>query len=549
MRSESLHRAPSQPELVKGDNDSMTSQERYDYAVVGAGSAGCAIAARLSEDPAARVALIEAGPPAVGRLFEIPALFAQQLKTSFDWDFATEPEPALGGRRAYLPRGKAIGGTSSMNTMLYVRGNPADFDTWRDLGNEGWGYDDVLPFFKRSEDNRRFDNEFHATGGPLTVSDPVSVHPLLDAWIEAALQAGHPHNEDFNGAEQEGVGRYQVTQRDGLRCSSAVAFLEPASSRENLTVLASTQALRIRFDGARAISLEVDHDGEVRDIGIDAELVVSAGAYMSPHLLLQSGVGPADELAAGGIAPLHDLPDVGRNMQDHVGCFLSFISSTPPMLGPDTSAEERQLREHGTGPMAWCEVGGFVRSSGAVDLPDIQLHAALGIVRQEGLAAPLDHGVAWGPYVARPASRGWVRLRHPNPYAKPRIVHDYLSHDDDRVRLREGIRIAMNIARQDAIGRHLEGDLRAAAEAGLAPRSDTDDAIDDYIRAAAFSFYHPSGSCMMGPVVDAQLRVHGLDNVRIADTSVMPTLVTGNTNAPAIMIGERAAQLIKDDDQ
>jgi len=523
----------------------MPPQERYDYVVVGAGSAGCAVAARLSEDPAASVALIEAGPPATGRLFDIPALFSQQLKTSFDWDFATEPEPALGGRRAYLPRGKAIGGTSSMNTMLYVRGNRADFDTWRDLGNEGWSYDDVLPFFKRSEDNRRFENEFHATGGPLTVSDPVSVHPLLDAWIEAAQEAGHQHNEDFNGAEQEGVGRYQLTQRDGLRCSSAVAFLDPAAARGNLTVLASTQALRIRFDGGRAISVQVDRAGEVREIGIDTELIVSAGAYMSPHLLLQSGVGPADELTAGGIAPLHDLPDVGRNMQDHVGCFLSFISSTPPMLGPDTSVEERQLREAGTGPMAWCEVGGFVRSSDAVEVPDIQLHAALGIVRDEGHAAPLERGIAWGPYVARPASRGSVRLRHPNPYAKPRIVHGYLSDDDDRIRLRQGIRIAVAIAIQNAIGRHLDGDLRAAADAGLAPRSDSDEAIDDYIRVAAFSFYHPSGSCMMGPVVDAQLRVHGLDNVRVADTSVMPTLVTGNTNAPAIMIGERAAAFIR----
>jgi choline dehydrogenase-like flavoprotein len=523
----------------------MAHHERYDYVVVGAGSAGCALAGRLSEDPSTNVALIEAGPPANGRIFEIPALFSQQLKTTFDWDFSTEPEPALGGRRAYLPRGRCVGGTSSMNTMLYVRGHRHDYDTWRDLGNEGWGYDEVLPYFKRSEDNQRFDDAYHGRGGPLTVSDPTSVHPLLDAWIDAAAAAGHRRNDDFNGADQEGVGRYQVTQRRGLRCSSAGAFLAPAVDRPNLSVLSSTQALRIFFAGDRAVSVLVDRAGEIRHIGVDGELVLSAGAYMSPHLLLQSGVGPADELRAGGIEPLHDLADVGRNLRDHVGCFLSFVSETPPMLGADTRREERQLRDEGTGPMAWCEVGGFVRSSEDVSVPDIQLHAALGIVRDEGLAAPLDHGVSWGPYVARPSSLGSVRLRHSTPYAKPRITHGYLSDDDDRVRLREGIRIAMGIASQAAISSHLAFDIDGAADAGLAPLSDTDAAIDDYIRAAAFSFYHPSGSCMMGPVVDAQLRVHGLANVRVADTSIMPTLVTGNTNAPAIMIGERAAAFIR----
>ena len=523
----------------------MTPSESYDYVIVGAGSAGCAVAGRLSEDPSVRVAVIEAGPPAKGRLFEVPALFSRQLKTAFDWDFSTEPEPALGRRRAYLPRGRVVGGTSSMNTMLYVRGNPYDYDTWREFGNKTWGYSDVLPWFKRSEDNQRFDDEFHGRGGPLTVSDPVSVHPLLDAWIEAAQDAGHPRNDDFNGAVQDGVGRYQVTQRRGLRCSSAVAFLEPAADRPNLTVLSNTQALSIELDGGRATSLLVDHCGATRRIGIEAEIVICCGAYLSPHLLLQSGVGPADELAAAGITPMHDLPDVGRHLQDHTGCFLSFLSSTPPMVGPDTSAEEAQLRAEGTGPMAWCEVGGFVRSTPDVEVPDIQLHAALGIVRDEGLAAPLERGVAWGPYVARPASRGWVRLRHPTPYAKPRIFHAYLKEDDDRIRLRHGIRIAMEIARQPAIRDRLQTGLKEAAEMGLAPRSDTDDAIDEYITDAAFSFYHPSGTCMMGPVVDHQLRVQGLANVRVADTSVMPTLVTGNTNAPAIMIGERAADFIK----
>ena len=524
--------APSEPEI-------------FDYLVVGAGSAGCAVAARLSEDPDVRVGLIEAGPPASGRLFEIPALFAQQLKTSYDWDFETEPEEHFGGRRAYLPRGRAIGGTSSMNTMLYVRGHRYDYDTWAELGNKGWSYAEVLPFFMRSEDNQRGADEFHGVGGPLTVSDPVSVHPLLRGWVDAAVEAGHARNGDFNGAEQDGVGYYQVTQRRGLRCSSAVAFLGPAAGRPNLAVLPATLALRVRFEGSRAVGLEVDHLGEVRTLRVSREIVLSLGAYNSPHLLLQSGVGPADELRAAGVTALHDLPDVGRNMQDHAGCFLSFFSDTPPVLGADTSREEQQLRDAGTGPMAWTEVGGFLRSSDEVPAPDIQVHAALGIVRDQGLAAPLEPGMSFGPYVARPASRGAVRLRHSHPYAKPRIVHNYLADADDRARLREGVRLCLRIARQPTLTSALGTDLRAAAHAGLAPPSDRDDDIDAYIRSQSFSFYHPSGTCMMGKVVDHELRVHGLDNVRVADTSIMPTLVTGNTNAPAIMIGERAAAFIR----
>jgi choline dehydrogenase len=519
--------------------------EGYDYIVVGAGSAGCAVAGRLSADPAVRVAVVEAGPPARGRLFEIPALFSQQLKTTYDWDFETEPEPGLGGRRAYLPRGKTVGGTSSMNTMLYVRGHRYDYDSWASLGNDGWGYADVLEFFKKSEDNERGPNAFHGVGGPLSVSDSRSVHPLLNAWVEAAQEAGHCRNDDFNGAEQDGVGYYQMTQRDGLRWSSAAAFLNPVLDRPNLTVLTSTLALRLVLDRTRAIGLEVDHLGDVRQLHVDGEVIVSTGAYNSPHLLMQSGLGAADELTAGGITPRVDLPDVGRHLQDHVGCFLSFVSETSPVVGPDTSVEEAQLRSLGTGPMAWSEVGGFLRSSDEVPAPDIQLHASLGIVRDQGLAAPLEPGMAFGPYVARPQSRGSVRLRHSNPYAKPRISHNYLAAAEDWVRLRAGLRLCLEIARQPTLTHHFSGDSADFASAGLVPESDSDAALDDFIRSQGFSFYHPSGTCMMGKVVDNNLRVFGLDNVRVADTSIMPTLVTGNTNAPAIMIGERAAAFIR----
>jgi choline dehydrogenase len=522
----------------------VSTAERYDYVIVGAGSAGCAAAARLSADRDVSVAVVEAGPPATGRLFEIPRLFSLQLKTTFDWDLQTEPEARLGGRRAYLPRGRVIGGTSSMNTQLYVRGSRADYDGWRDeLGLTGWGYEDVLAVFRRQEDNERGEDEFHGVGGPLRVSDARSLDPLLTAWVEAAIQAGHPATDDFNGARQDGVGVYQLTQRDGLRCSSADAFLEPAASRGNLTILPSTQALRIRWAGDRAVGLEVDRCGEVRVIGVERELVICAGAYLSPQLLLLSGVGPAEELREVGIAPHLDLPDVGRHLRDHPGCFVSLPALDPRRPSPDTTADEERLRRSGDGPMTWAEAGGFLRTSPDLELPDVQFHAALGLVREEGLSAGHEPGLGFGPYVCRPAASGSVRLRSAVPYAKPRIRHNYLAEPEDLVRLREGVRMAMDIARRPALGERLEP-LAAAARQGLAPVSDTDGAIDEFLRRNAFSFYHPSGSCAMGKVVDGELRVLGLANVRVADASVMPTELTGNLNAPAMMIGERAGDFM-----
>jgi choline dehydrogenase-like flavoprotein len=519
--------------------------ERYDYVIVGAGSAGCAAAAALSRDPDVSVAVVEAGPPARGRLFEIPRLFGLQLKTTFDWDFQTEPEPALGGRRCYLPRGRVLGGTSSMNTQLYVRGNRDDYDSWRDdLGLTGWGYEDVLPVFRRQEDNERGEDDYHGVGGPLRVSNARSVDGLLLAWVEAALEAGHRANPDFNGADQEGVGIYQLTQRDGLRWSSAMAFLEPASRRPNLTVHPLTQALGIRWDGDRAVALEVDTTSTVRTIGIERELIICAGAYLSPQLLLLSGVGPADELRNVGIEPIVDLPDVGRNLRDHPGCFISLTSRTGQAPDVDTTANEELLRREGLGPMTWTEAGAFLKSAPEIGIPDLQFHAALGLVKEEGLSAGLDPGLGFGPYVCRPVGTGSVQLRSAVPYAKPRIRHNYLVDPSDQALLRTGVRMAMRIARQSALRSHVE-DLESAARAGLAPASDTDEAIDDFMRANAFSFYHPAGSCSLGKVVDAQLRVHALANVRVADASVIPTGLTGNLNATAIMIGERVGDFVE----
>jgi choline dehydrogenase len=523
----------------------MSNHQSFDYVVVGAGSSGCAVAGRLAEDPSCRVGLIEAGPPAEGRLFEVPALFVRQLKTMYDWDFHTEPEPWLGNRRTYLPRGRAVGGTSSMNSMLYVRGNRSDYDGWADAGAEGWSYHDVLPYFRRSEDNERGASEFHGTGGPLSVSDARAVHPLLDAWVAAAQEAGHPYNPDFNGANQDGVGIYQVTQRNGLRCSSALAFLTPVVEQGNLTVLDSQLALRIVFEGNRAIGVEIERGGRRQTVYAEQEVIVSAGTYQSPHLLMLSGVGPAQEIRAAGIPVVADVPEVGANLQDHAGSFLALPTRTAhSVLDGDTSAEEEQLYRTGYSPLTWVEAGMFLRSSPAVGWPDIQFHSALGLTIDEGLGVTDRSGISFGPYVARPQSRGWVKLRSPEPQAKPRIFHNFLSEQSDRDVLREGLRRALEIAEQPALAEHIE-DLAAARAEGLIPPSDSDADLDAYMRRTTFAFYHPVGTCAIGTVTDSQLCVAGVENLRVADSSVIPYEPAGNTNAPAIMIGERAADFIR----
>jgi choline dehydrogenase-like flavoprotein len=520
----------------------MEQRGAYDYIVVGAGSAGCAVAGRLAEDPSVHVALIEAGPPSRGRLFEVPGLFPRQMKSVYDWDFHTEPETWLGGRRTYLPRGRVVGGTSAMNSMLYVRGNRADYDSWV---AEGWSYDEVLPFFRRSEDNERGEDAYHGIGGPLRVSDARMVHPLLDAWVDATIEAGYSRNPDFNGEVQEGVGIYQVTQRNGLRCSSADAFVHPVLEQGNLDVIHSTLALRVVWEGVRAVGVEVNRGGDVRTLRATEEIILSGGAYLSPHVLLLSGVGPADELQAAGVGVVADLPDVGRNLQDHCGSLLALPTTTEhPLFGGDTSTAEALLYETGYSPLTWVEAGAFIRSRNGLNAPDVQFHATLGLTVDEGLGVSNRAGISFGPYVGRPASRGWVRLRTPEPYSKPRILHNFLSEESDRVATRDGLRRALEIATQPALRKHLL-DLDAARRAELIPRSDSDVDLDEFIRRTAFAFYHPCGTCAIGTVTDTALRVRGVEGLRVADASVIPNEITGNTNAPSIMIGERAADLIK----
>ncbi|WP_432154020.1 GMC family oxidoreductase [Streptomyces tricolor] len=513
----------------------------YDYVIVGAGAAGCVLAARLSEDPDVRVALIEAGGPDSAQEIHVPAAFPQLFKSDLDWDLDSDPEPGLGGRRTYLPRGRMFGGSSSMNAMIYIRGSRADYDGWAAAGATGWSYAEVLPYFKRSEDNERGEDAFHGVGGPLTVSDGRSDHPLATAFVQAAVEAGHKANDDFNGETQFGVGRYQLTQRGGMRCSTAVAFLHPALERPNLTVLSSARAHRVVIEGGRAAGVEVERGGTVDTVRAEREVILSAGAYESPKLLMLSGIGPAADLSAFGIDVVRDLP-VGQGLQDHYMTLLNFRTAAESLISAATPENAALLQDEGRGPLTSNigEAGGFFRSRDGLDAPDLQFHAAPSLFHQEGLGAATEHGFAFGPCVLAPTSRGAVTLRSPRPDVAPRIVHNYLTTAEDQDAIVAGIRIALDIAAQRAVtdlATGLYGDTPAASA------SDTD--LLAWARRSGQTLYHPTSTCAIGSVVDPELRVYDVPGLRVADASVFPTVTRGNTNAPTIMAAEKAADLIR----
>jgi choline dehydrogenase-like flavoprotein len=510
----------------------------YDYVIVGAGSAGCVLAGRLSEDAGVRVALLEAGGEDSQPEIHIPAAFPALFKSSFDWDLLGEQEPGLGNRRLYLPRGRMLGGCSSINAMIYIRGNRADYDGWSAAGAEGWSYDEVLPFFKRSEDNERGEDTFHGAGGPLRVSESRSMHPLVDTMLEAARQAGHEHNPDFNGARQEGVGRFQLTQRDGWRDSTADAFLRPATERPNLNVITRALALRIIFDGRRAVGVEVARDGVVQQLRAEREVILAAGAYQSPVLLMLSGIGPEDQLAPFGIEIREQLP-VGHNLQDHCMAQLNYLTDEPSLFMATTPENIALLESEGRGPLTSNipEAAGFFRTRPGLEAPDIEFHFAPSLFFDEGLTAPSDHGYCFGPVVIHPTSRGRVMLRAPLPDSKPRVLCNFLTTDEDRTSMRDGMRMALEIARQEP--------LRAVQRGPFSvPESDSEADLEAFIRRATQSVYHPTSTCAIGAVVDSELHVLGFEGLRVVDASVMPRITRGNTNAPTIMVAERGAQLI-----
>jgi choline dehydrogenase len=526
----------------------MTDLE-FDHVIVGAGSAGCVLANRLTEDGTRRVLLLEFGGSDRSVFIQMPsALSIPMNMAKFNWGYETEPEPGLGGRRLHTPRGKVLGGSSSINGMVWVRGNPLDFEEWRELGAAGWGFADVLPYFRRADAHEGGDSAYRDKAGPLHNQYGTLQNPLHAAWLLAAQQAGYPATEDYNGFRQEGFGRMGMSVHNGRRWSTANAYLKPARQRRNLSVLTHARALGIVFEGRRAVGIRFSHAGREQTARARRDVVLSGGPIASPQLLKLSGVGPAAELSALGIPVVHDLPGVGENLQDHLEFYFQIESREPvtlfSVMNPLSKAligARWLLRKDGLGATNHFESCGFIRSAPGVRYPDIQYHFLPLAVSYDGSSLAEGHGFQAHVGPMRSKSRGWVRLASRDPADKPRIRFNYMSHPDDWTEMRACVRLTREIFAQPAFDRYRGRELQPGADVA------TDEQIDDFVRRRVESAYHPSCSCKMGAtddpmaVVDPYCRVRGIDNLRIIDSSIMPRVTTGNLNAPTIMLAEKGA--------
>jgi choline dehydrogenase len=533
----------------------MTTSEAFDYVVIGAGSAGCVLANRLSADPANRVLLLEAGGKDNYLWIHVPVgYFKTMHNPRTDWCFATEPDPGLNGRSIKWPRGKVLGGSSSLNGLLYVRGQPQDYDTWRQMGCVGWSFADVLPYFRKAEDQERGADDYHGTGGPLAVSNMRVRRDVCDAYIAAAQEIGVPTNNDFNGPSQEGAGYFQLTSRNGWRCSTAVAYLRPARSRANLSVRVEALVRRILFKGRRATGVEFSIGGELHKVTARREVILAAGAIGSPQILELSGVGRGDLIQGLGVPLVHELPGVGENLQDHLQARMVYFC-TRPTLNDEVNHILRKMwigLEYilfRTGPMSMgaSQLCIFARSSPDVTTPDIQFH-----IQPLSADSPGEGLHPFSAFTAsvcqlRPESRGRIVPRSADPGAPPAIHPNYLATTTDQRVIVEGVKLSRRLVATQALAPY----VRAERDPG--PEVQGDEQLLQWVRDTAQTIYHPVGTCKMGlggdarAVVDPRLRVHGLEGLRVVDASIMPTLVSGNTNAPTIMIAEKAADMILKD--
>jgi choline dehydrogenase len=532
----------------------MTTQAEQieaDFILVGAGSAGCTVAARLSEDPATRVVLLEAGGEDRNRWIHIPLGFGKTFADpSVNWCYETEPDPGAADRRVFWPRGKVLGGSSSINGMVYIRGQAEDFDHWRQLGNAGWSFDDVLPYFKRAEHQVRGADGFHGTGGPLCVSD-VAQHPICEGFIASAMELGFPRNDDFNGARQDGVGYHQTTTRNGRRCSTAVGYLRPAMQRANLRVVTEAFTEKVLLEGRRAIGVSFRRNGRLCMARAAREVILCGGAVNSPQLLMLSGIGPQPHLAEFGVPFVHHLPGVGQSLQDHYSAPIKLKCKLPVTVNDVMLSNARKLKagleyyvfHRGPLSMISSPAALFARTRSELASPDVKISISPFSAERPQDGLHRFSGFTSIAYQLRPESRGEIKLKSPDPFDAPAVHPNYLATETDQRTIVAGLKLIRRLLANPHMQQYIESEFQPG------PAVATDEQLLDYARRRGGTVYHPTSTCRMGSdptaVVDAELRVHGIEGLRVADASIMPTVVSGNTNAAAIMIGEKLADMVR----